>query len=70
MTREQWIEQCADRFRSAGLLAFSAKDCAITEFLLRCQDEPIDGAPLLPPDRWPAPEEAADDVMREWGAAE
>lgn len=66
MTREQWIEQCAARFKWAGCSDFAAKDCAINEFLFRCQDEPIEFAPHLPAEQWPVPADAADDAMREW----
>jgi hypothetical protein len=66
MNREQWINECAARFAWAGCSAFAARDCAITEFILRCRDEPLDSAPELPADRWPEPSEAADDSMHEW----
>lgn len=66
MTRERWIEQCAARFKWAGCSDFAAQDCAITEFNIRCREEPMDCAPELPAATWPDPAEAADDQMREW----
>lgn len=66
MDREQWIEQCAARFKWAGCSDFAAKDCAITEFNIRCRDEPMDGAPELPSEQWPVPTDAADDAMDYW----
>lgn len=65
-TREQWLEACAARFKWAGCSDFAAKDCAITEFNIRCREETLDGAAEQPADRWPDPAEAADDAMREW----
>ncbi len=66
ITRDQWIERCAARFKSAGCNDFSAKDCAIGEFNIRCRLEPMDDAPEQHPALWPDPADAADDAMREW----
>lgn len=68
MTREAWIQACAAAFAAAGYSEYSARDHAITEFNIRCRDEPLDCAPELPADRWPAPAEAATDAIREYGA--
>lgn len=63
MTRLQWIEQCAARFKEIGHSDYVARDCAITEFNIRCRDEPMDSAPELSDDRWPSPRDAADEAM-------
>lgn len=70
MTRDEWIQQCAARFRAAGSSEFAAKDLAISEFYIRCQEEPLEGSPHLPADRWPDPADAAEDAMSQWGSDE
>jgi hypothetical protein len=66
-TRDQWIDTCAARFVEAGgCTQFAARDMAISEFNIRCRDEPLDHSPMLPCDQWPAPKDAADDAIYEW----
>jgi len=68
MTREEWITRCTATFESAGYHYRPARDFAITEFNIACRDEPIDGSPELPVDRWPVPEDVAAMALNEWAA--
>jgi hypothetical protein len=67
MTYDAWIARCAEALaREGGISAHLARDCAITEFNIRCREEPLDTEPMLPVDRWPDPRDAALNVLHEW----
>lgn len=65
MDREQWVTACAAVFEGQGYHLFVARDYALTEFLIRCCEEPIEGEPQLPVDRWPDPAQAAREALEE-----
>lgn len=67
MDRDTWIEACTRAFERR-YDPFDALSLAMTEFNIRCRDEPLDSAPELPVDRWPDPSQAAEDALREYDA--